>query len=194
MQTEPQKTNGEKRKIMSLYEVYTTKMCHDLAGVIGTLGNTIECMEIDDTFLTEGIGLLKNSGKVLTARLKFFRALLGLNTSITPELAEQYLQTYTPSFIIQGMVCNRLALAFILLGAECLIRGGTITITEDQFCFEGTQIIWDESKQKILTGIEQILKPQYMAVLWINEWLKNHQKVILTEQTATQLIFRIKSI
>ena len=48
---------------MSLYEVYTTKMCHDLAGVIGTLGNTIECMEIDDTFLTDGIGLLKNSGK-----------------------------------------------------------------------------------------------------------------------------------
>lgn len=179
---------------MSLQEVYTTKMCHDLAGVIGTLGNTIECMEIDDTFITDGIGLLKNSGKILTARLKFFRALLGLDTPINAELAEQYLQTYTPSFIIQGAVCNRLALAFVLLGAECLIRGGVITIMDDVFCFEGNQIVWDENKQKILTGMEQILKPQYTAVLWINEWLKNNQKVILTEQTATQLVFKIKSI
>ena len=179
---------------MSLYEVYTTKMCHDLAGVIGTLGNTIECMEIDDTFLTDGIGLLKNSGKVLTVRLKFFRALLGLDTSINTELAEQYLQTYSSPFTIQGEVCNRLALAFVLLGAECLIRGGTITITDERFCFEGKQIIWDESKQKILTGIEQILKPQYTAVLWISEWLKDNRKIILTEQTVTQLTFRIKSV
>ena len=64
----------------------------------------------------------------------------------------------------------------------------------ERFCFEGKQIIWDESKQKILTGIEQILKPQYTAVLWISEWLKDNRKIILTEQTVTQLTFRIKSV
>ena len=105
---------------MKLDEIYVTKMSHDLAGTIGTLGNTVELFEIDASFVKEGTALLKETTRVLTARLKFFRALLGLETEINTEIGTNYLKTMTPLFSINGVICQRLHLAFLMLASEIL--------------------------------------------------------------------------
>ena len=176
---------------MNLNEVYMTKVSHDLAGTIGTLGNTIELFEIDETFIQDGIDLLKNSSRVLSARLKFFRAFLGLETEITKELAENYLKTSVASFSVNGEVNSRISLAFVLLASECLVRGGTIIVSSDGCKFVGDKIIFEETKQQILTGGDYILKPQYTSVLWIREWLNEQRKNIKIIVSEHEIVFEI---
>lgn len=176
---------------MTINEVFVTKMSHDLAGVIGTLGNTAELAEIDASFVEEGIALLKESAAVLNARLKFFRALLGLNQPIEADMAERYLKTHTPSFQLNGFIPERLSLAWILLATECLLRGGVITISPNACRLSGETVLLDEVKEKILTGAEQILNPQYMAALWIqNQAAKNNQHIEI-QKGEKEIIFRL---
>ena len=176
---------------MTLNEVYVTKMCHDLAGTIGTLGNTVELFEIDPSFVKEGTSLLKNSARVLSARLKFFRALLGLDTEITTKIGDEYLKTTAPLFTINGVVSTRLQLAFLLLASEILIRGGVITLLPDGMKCSGDKILLDAEKRAVLLGQMQILKPQYMAVLWICDYLSHQKQTVSIDQTDDAIIFRI---
>ncbi len=174
---------------MTLNEVYVTKMSHDLAGIIGTLRNTAELAEMDADFMTEGLALLKNSAGVLAARLKFFRALLGLDTKIETPIATAYLETITATFHMNGSVENRISLAFVLLATECLLRGGTITLLPETVTFSGESIVLDSIRENILLGHEQVLNPQYMAALWISEWMKENNKSLHIDKTATQITF-----
>lgn len=176
---------------MTLNEVYVTKMCHDLAGTIGTLGNTVELFEIDSSFVKEGTSLLKNSTRVLSARLKFFRALLGLDTEITTQIGDNYLKTMAPLFTLNGVVSTRLHLALLLLASEILIRGGVITLMPDGMKCSGDKILFDTDKQDILFGRTQTLKPQYMAVLWIRDYLEQTGRSIETTGDNNTIIFRI---
>ncbi len=174
---------------MTLNEVYVTKMSHDLSGIIGTLHNTAELAEMDSEFVAEGLLLLKNSADVLAARLKFFRALLGSDTKIDSAVAVQYLSTITAMFHINGVVENRLSLAFVLLATECLLRGGTITFLPDAVTFSGETVVLDSIKENILCAKEQVLNPQYMAALWISNWMKANNRVLTLNKTATQIMF-----
>ena len=61
---------------MILSELIMTRVSHDLAGICGALYNTAELLEIDETFGGEAGPLIKSTTGALTARLKFFRALL----------------------------------------------------------------------------------------------------------------------
>ena len=176
---------------MTLNEVYVTKMCHDLAGTIGTLGNTVELFEIDSSFVKEGTSLLKNSTRVLTARLKFFRVLLGLETEITTQVGDDYLKTLAPLFTVNGVVSKRLHLAFLLLASEILVRGGVITLLPDGMKCVGDKILLDHEKQNILLGQIKILKPQYMAVLWIRDYLEQSGCSLEITDEDGMILFRI---
>ncbi len=176
---------------MSLYEVYVTRMSHDLAGTIGTLGNTVELFEIDSSFVKEGTSLLKESSRILATRLKFFRALLGLETEITNTIGENYLKTMVPLFTINGTVSSRLHLAFLLLASEILVRGGIITLSPDSMKCSGDKILCDSDKIDILSGKQTILKPQYMAVLWIRDYLNQNGQNIDITMDDNVIIFRI---
>lgn len=176
---------------MTLHEVYVTKMCHDLAGVIGTLGNTVELAEMDADFMADGIALLKESSTVLRARLQFFRALLGLEQPIEQEMAERYLKTHTPSFEIKNFMPTRLSLAWVLLATECLLRGGNISIFSNECRLEGASVLLDETKERILTGAETVLNPQYMAALWIREEIERQGKKLVIQKRDSGLTFSL---
>ncbi len=176
---------------MSLNEVYVTRMSHDLAGTIGTLGNTVELFEIDSSFVKEGTSLLKESGRILASRLKFFRALLGLETEITNVIGDNYLKTMVPLFTINGTVSTRLHLAFLLLASEILVRGGIVTLLPDGMKCSGDKILCDSEKQDILKDGEMIMKPQYMAALWIRDYLNQAGKNMEIISEDNSIIFRI---
>lgn len=160
---------------MNADEIFVTKMCHDLAGTIGSLNNTTELLSIDSSFVEEGIPLLKQSTKMLVAKLKFFRALLGSETIITPDIAKDYLDVLPMSITLEGIASSKLQLAFVLFVSEILIRGGTLQLNEDGFTCSGVSILLDETKKNVLLKKEEILKPQYMSVLWLVQWMKKEK-------------------
>lgn len=167
---------------MTLNELFVTKMCHDLAGSIGTLNNTTELLDMDASFVKESTALLKQSTAVLVARLKFFRALLGLETPIDIEIAQDYLKTLSMPIIIEGKVETRLHLILALLASEILIRGGRVLIEERGMTCTGKGLLLNTEKRKMLQDGTLDFKPQYAAVLWVRVFMKeHHQKIEIFE-------------
>ncbi len=177
-----------------LDKIFVTKMCHDLAGTIGTLNNTTELLAIDTSFVNDGIGLLKQSTSVLVARLKFFRALLGLDMEINADIAKSYLETLPMIISVEGIINKREHLAFVLLASEILIRGGHLQIGETGFVCTGKTLLLDEVKKRILLDGLFEAKPQYAAALWLSDWMnKNNTKAeIFQNEEALSVRFLLK--
>ena len=176
---------------MILNEIFVTKMCHDLAGTIGVLDNTTELLKMDTSFIKEGTDLLKQSTSVLVARLRMYRSLLGLNSSITLDTALKYLDTLPMPISLIGQVQKKEHLIFVLLASEILIRGGHIELTENGFVCTGKGLFLEETKKEILLENKQNEKPQYAVVLWLKDWMeKNNLKVeIFQNEEALSMRF-----
>ncbi len=159
---------------MNLNELFVTKMCHDLAGNIGVLDNTTELLKLDSSFADEGVALLKQSTTALVARLRFYRALLGVEAVINVEVALKYLDTLPMSITLLGQVKKKEHLVFVLFASEVLVRGGTIDINENGFVCTGKGLFLDSVKKKILTEDFLEEKPQYAVSLWLYDWMKKN--------------------
>lgn len=151
---------------MNLNELFVTKMCHDLAGSAGALDNMADLILMDDGFAQDGAALLKETTLTLIARLKFYRALLGLETQIDPELADNYLKTLSSKILLEGVVSKKVHLIFVLLASEILINGGAVQISDEGFVCMGDINISDEKKNILLN---REIKPSKPAVVWM--WL-----------------------
>ncbi len=173
-----------------LTEVLMTRCCHDLAGATGALGNTIQLMEMDDSFVGEGIDFLKKASQTLVARLQFFRALAGLNGKVTPEVAPAYLATLSMPIVLDGTPQTQAELAFVLIASEILIKGGTITVRPGMVTVTGNRLLFPDEKHHLLIGTnaptEMDYTPANAALLWARH-LVNGQPIAarLTENTIT---------
>lgn len=178
---------------MDLSEIFVTKMCHDLAGSIGVLDNTTELLKMDSSFVGEGVDLLKQSTATLVARLRFYRALLGVGSSISLDIALKYLDTLPMTISLTGQVQTKEHLIFVLLGSEILVRGGRIEIIENGFVCNGQGIIFNEDKKKALFEEMQNPKPQYASILWLKDWMKKNNFKIEIFQNEEALSMRFLS-
>ena len=178
---------------MNLSEIFVTKMCHDLAGNIGVLDNTTELLRMDSSFIDEGVSLLKQSTATLVARLRFYRALLGVETAINADLAIKYLDTLPMPITLTGQIKAREHLVFVLFATEVLIRGGIVDINENGFVCTGKGFFLDAVKKKILTEGCLEEKPQYAVTLWLFDWMtKNDLKAEIFQNEETLSIRFLK--
>ena len=175
---------------MSLNEIFITKMCHDLAGAIGTISNTTELLELDKSFFDDAKGLLKQSTATLISRLKLYRAILGTQTEVTPDIALSYLQTVSNNISLEGIVSSKEHLVFVMLGAEILIKGGVLQITDEGFICSGPTPFFDEQKKNIILEKKQETLPQYATSIWISNWLKKNNMKAEIFQNNDVLSFR----
>ncbi len=174
-----------------LTEILMTRCCHDLAGATGALGNTLQLMEMDASFATEGIDFLKKAAATLTARLQFFRALAGTNGKVTPDVAPAYLKTLSMPFTLNGTPKTQTDLAFVLMGSEVLIKGGTIVLNTNEMTVTGDKILFPADKHRLLTAdtvSESDYTPANAAPLWARHLL-NGQPVTVTT-APNKLVFR----
>ena len=178
---------------MDLSEVFVTKMCHDLAGSIGVLDNTTELLKMDASFVEEGVDLLKQSTGVLVARLRLYRALLGVDSLITLDIALKYLDTLPMPISLVGQVQKKEHLIFVLMASEILIRGGSIELTENGFVCTGKGLFLEDKKKQILLGDEQVEKPQYAVVLWLKNWMQKSNLKVEIFQNEEALSMRFLS-
>ncbi len=159
-----------------LTEILMTRCCHDLAGATGALGNTIQLMEMDASFAAEGLDFLKKATQTLTARLQFFRALAGLNGKVTPDVAPAYLQTLSMPIRLDGVPQTQIELAFVFLGSEILIKGGSITVQAGQVTVSGARLLFPDDKRQLLLATTEPVDSDYIpanaAVLWLRHLIK----------------------
>lgn len=156
-------------QVLSLGQLVAARLCHDLGGVAGTLGGTLDLLEGGDPALLE---LLRETAQVLRTRLRLYAAAWGgaaaeMEAAQLAELLQGSpavprvafgLETLSPGAALPAELVP-LALNAALLGAEALPRGGQVRMAGDArngltVVAEGRAAAWPPALLRALSGAE----------------------------------------
>ena len=124
-----------------LVELVCARLCHDLGGLIGTIGNALEMVAEDTDGDNEVVAFAASAASALTQRLRLMRTAWGPETDpmalpalvelVTPALAARRIgldsRALPPDCVFSPKV-GRVVLNLIVLACDCLPRGGTIVL------------------------------------------------------------------
>jgi histidine phosphotransferase ChpT len=132
---------AELGETIRLVELICARLCHDLGGLIGTLGNAIDMVVEEDRRESEVLAFATSASRALTQRLRLMRAAWGPETEtmsleallalVAPPMAARriFIQTGDlPQDCRFPPAVARVLLNLVLLAADCLTRGGTILL------------------------------------------------------------------
>jgi histidine phosphotransferase ChpT len=124
-----------------LVELVCARLCHDLGGLIGTIGNALEMVAEDAGRDNEVVAFAASAANALTQRLRLMRAAWGpeieairlpdLVKLVTPALAARRVGLDTRALAPDCVFPSpngRVVLNLIVLACDCLPKGGTIVL------------------------------------------------------------------
>lgn len=168
---------------LKLAALLCSRLCHDLVGPIGAIGNGIEILseEADPEMRAQAIGLLERSAKQATARLRFFRLAFGSAGSDDVPLSIHDACEAAKAMFDDGKVALswppveggepnlskvavRLVLNLALVAGATLIRGGELSVRlapapprwRAVLSAQGPTVHLDEQLRAILSGGRQL--------------------------------------
>lgn len=151
---------------LDLARMVGLRLCHDLGGVVGTIGNALDMM---GGVGGEAASLAQDAAEVLRRRLVLWRALLGgqgeatlgevlglLEGQLAGGRAEAETATLDPALRLSEEMVPVL-LAALLMGGEALPRGGRVHLVGDPrrelaILPEGQRAAWPPSLIRALAG------------------------------------------
>ncbi len=158
-------------QVLSLGQLVAARLCHDLGGVAGTLGGTLDLLEGGDPAMLE---LLRETAQVLRLRLRLYAASWGgaaaeMDAAALAELLQGSpavprvgfaLDALSPGEVLPASLVP-LALNAALLGAEALPRGGQVRIAGDAarglaVVAEGRGAAWPPALLRALSGADPV--------------------------------------
>jgi histidine phosphotransferase ChpT len=124
-----------------LVELVCARLCHDLGGLIGTVGNALAMVTEDAGPGNEVLAFATAAAHALTQRLRLMRAAWGPETAairlpalvnlVNPALAARRIgldiRTLPPDCVFPPAI-GRVVLNLIVLACDCLPKGGTIVL------------------------------------------------------------------
>ena len=127
---------------LTLVSMLSSRICHDLVGPIGALGNGVEYLSgrVDDSTRDHAARVIADSVRQAAARLQFYRAAFGVGGSISDSVRLSELRDMTAALMDGGRVQldwepgedeiargpMRILMNLILIGVEALPRGGVL--------------------------------------------------------------------
>jgi histidine phosphotransferase ChpT len=121
-------------------ELLIARLCHELAGPISAVVNGVDLMSDDDPdFVADAVRLVGTSARTASRRLQLYRFAYGplpgegTSSQIGRELAQKYFETGNtrcdwPAEETRSLAWQRLACVLVVLAAEALPRGGTVSV------------------------------------------------------------------
>jgi histidine phosphotransferase ChpT len=124
-----------------LVELVCARLCHDLGGLIGTVGNALDMLAEDAAGGDEVLAFAASANKALAERLRLMRTAWGpefeplslpaLVRLVSPPLAARRVGLdcrALPSDRVFSPAVGRVVLNLIVLAGDCLPKGGTIVL------------------------------------------------------------------
>jgi histidine phosphotransferase ChpT len=124
-----------------LVEVICARLCHDLGGLIGTVGNALDMVTEDAGRDNEVLAFAASAANALTQRLRLMRtawgpesdaiSLTALLALVTQALAARRVKIDASALQYDCVFpppVGRVVLNLIILACDCLPRGGTIVL------------------------------------------------------------------
>jgi len=126
-----------------LSALVASRLCHDLVSPVGAISNGLEIIseEDDPEIIKQAVDLLNMSVRQAEYKLTFYRMAFGASASATGDIASRDVVRAAASYLGEERVTfewpgdgvpltkmqTRLMANLILLGRDCLPRGGTLT-------------------------------------------------------------------
>ena len=126
---------------LRLASLLASRLCHDLVGPLGAVDNGLELMAENGEMSGEAMALAQRSAKRATGRLQLFRFAFGAaggeesfgpgeaRTLAAECLQNGQLEIEWPADMELPQGASRLLLNLLLLGNECLPRGGRLSVS-----------------------------------------------------------------
>lgn len=139
---------------LRVLELLSARLCHELVSPIGAINNGVELLdEGDPDFVRDAVALIGQSARKAGQRLQFYRFAYGTSTSASGtalgqgrDLALGFLESskvrcaWPAEATTLPMDWQRLACNMLVLGADALPRGGTVTVRPLQAGASGIEI------------------------------------------------------
>jgi len=126
---------------MRVMELLSARMCHELAGPISAVVNGVELMsEEDPDFVADAVRLVGTSARTVSRRLQFYRFAYGTlpgdgaAPAIGRDMAQKFFEAgnvhcdWPAEEATRPHAWQRLASVLLVLAAEALPRGGTVSV------------------------------------------------------------------
>lgn len=154
-------------ELLSLGRLHVARLCHDLGGIAGTLGGTLDLIGGDDPGLQD---LLRETAQALRLRLRLYAAAWGgsapdMDVAQLAEVLQGAPAVPRAGFDLEGLAPGApvpaslvpLVLNAALLGTEALPRGGMVRIGGDArrgmtVLPEGRSAAWPPALLRALSG------------------------------------------
>ncbi|WP_135075950.1 histidine phosphotransferase family protein [Terasakiella sp. SH-1] len=137
---------------MRVAELLCSRLCHDLVGPVGAVNHGIELIEeTNSPVMAEAAQMIGQSGQQAASRLEFFRLAFGLSgggsgrmsmlqgRQLAQGFIEKHIQLHWPQNPELPWKDNepcvpkdviKVILNLLMLGIDCLPRGGTLTLNQ----------------------------------------------------------------
>ena len=121
---------------LRIAELLAARLCHELVSPIGAINNGVELLTDDPDFAADAAALIEQSAVQATRRLQFYRIAYGSTASIAADLARKAtldlfadgkIACAWPESLVPS-VGTKLACNLLLVAAEALPRGGSLTL------------------------------------------------------------------
>ncbi|MGB8841574.1 MAG: histidine phosphotransferase family protein [Aliidongia sp.] len=117
-------------------ELLSARLCHELVSPAGAIANGVEILADEAEFADSAIALIGLSARNLSRRLQFYRLAYGATAPLADALFRQAtIDFFTESKIVFDwriaalpVGAGKLACNLIVVAAEALPRGGTVTL------------------------------------------------------------------
>ena len=122
---------------MRVMELLNARLCHEIISPVGAINNGVELMDEEDAdFVKDAMKLIANSAKTAGHRLNFYRFAYGSGRGSTGRDAVNGLfeggkvkPDWTDTATALPLEWQRLAGNMVVIAAEALPRGGSLTVT-----------------------------------------------------------------
>lgn len=203
---------------LALLEQLASRICHDLISPVGAINNGIELAEeMGADGMDDAIELIGHSAKQAAAKLKTMRMAYGAGAndpSIKPDdvantfrelvALESRLEFEWPTganwFPFVGKIgLAKAMMCVLLLGKECLPRGGIVAVSVEDESFmvtcTGTDAGLKPDMEQALAGHIDIetMEPKLIHPYLTHMNLKNYGQTLTFEKGADEIVFKLVS-
>jgi histidine phosphotransferase ChpT len=196
-------------------QLLSTKLCHDIAGLVGAINNAIDYQDNqDESIRAQATSLLETSAKEAVKRLNFYREAYGtirneaVNISLVKTLLDNFVNPDKFSITLENSSQNqdisqltlKFCLTIVSVAYIMLARGGTIllkfisennsTISLNEMLLSGKMIIKKEEIFDILRGGQTKITANNINAYYAYLLSKELNKTIEIDIFSDKLIYK----
>lgn len=199
-------------KATDLSALVASRLCHDLVSPVGAISNGLEVLadEDDPAVIRQAVDLLGHSVGQAQRKLQFYRLAFGASSAASEDMDAGEIARLAQELLEEGRIRldwperpetlaklpARIFANMILVGEDCLPRGGTLTAmtgqTQIQLTAQGDNCRLREEMAAVFDGSAQAPMPHVAPAVLLSELVAEAGGQLSTETGVSDIGLRVR--